>query len=99
MTGGCCSLSSSSSPRLLRPRPSPAPSRDSGRPVGSVQILVDGVPAVDPGLISSETRPGGNLSMAAVRASIAHLYSLARFQDVQVDAISAATGAVDSATT
>ena len=52
--------------------------------------------AVDPSLIDLvETRAGDNLSMAAVRASIAHLYSLARFQDVQVDAVSAAHGAVD----
>ena len=41
-----------------------------------------------------ETRPGQNLSMAAVRESIAHLYSLARFQDVQVEALDGSGGAM-----
>ena len=71
------------------------PESYSGRPVAGVQVLVDGVPTTDPSLIDLvETRPGANLSMAAVRESIAHLYSLARFQDVQVEAVHAADGAV-----
>jgi len=71
------------------------PESYSGRPVGGIQVLVDGVPTTDPSLIDLvETRPGANLSMAAVRESIAHLYSLARFQDVQVEAVHAADGTV-----
>ena len=41
-----------------------------------------------------ETRVGQPLSMAAVRESIAHLYSLGRFQDVQVEATEAPGGGV-----
>ena len=41
-----------------------------------------------------ETRVGEPLSVAEVRETIAHLYSLGRFQDVQVEAIDAADGAV-----
>ena len=59
-----------------------------GRAVGEVQVLLDGVPTTDPGLLELlETRPGQPLSPAAVRESITHLYSLGRFQDVQVEAI------------
>ena len=74
----------------------PAPESYSGRPVNAVRVLIDGAPTTDASLIDLlETRPGQNLSMAAVRESIAHLYSLARFQDVQVEAIDGA-GAIES---
>jgi outer membrane protein insertion porin family len=68
----------------------------SGRPVNAVRVLIDGAPTTDASLIELvETRPGQNLSMAAVRESIAHLYSLARFQDVQVEAIGGSGGAIE----
>ena len=74
----------------------PAPESYSGRPVTAVRVAIDGVPTSDTALTDLlETRPGQNLSMAAVRESIAHLYSLARFQDVQVEAIDGANGAIE----
>ncbi|HEU4927784.1 MAG TPA: POTRA domain-containing protein [Vicinamibacterales bacterium] len=74
----------------------PAPESYSGRPVNAVRVLIDGAPTTDASLIDLlETRPGQTLSMAAVRESIAHLYSLARFQDVQVEAIDGAGGAIE----
>jgi outer membrane protein assembly factor BamA len=72
------------------------PESFSGRQVTQVRVLVEGVPSTDPALIDLvETPVGRPLSMAAVRASIAHLYSLGRFQDVQVEAIDAADGVVE----
>jgi outer membrane protein insertion porin family len=74
----------------------PAPESYSGRPVTAVRVVIDGVPTTDAALIDLlETRPGQNLSMAAVRESIAHLYSLARFQDVQVEAIDGSGGTIE----
>jgi outer membrane protein insertion porin family len=74
----------------------PAPESYSGRPVTAVRVVIDGVPTTDAALIDLlETRPGQNLSMAAVRESIAHLYSLARFQDVQVEALDGSGGAIE----
>lgn len=58
-----------------------------GRPVASIRFDVEGRETIDPkffGLI--ETRVGQPLSMAAVRDSIAHLFSLGQFEDVQVRA-------------
>ena len=72
------------------------PESFSGRPVAQVRVLVEGAPTTDPALIDLvETRVGQPLSMAAVRASIAHLYTLGRFQDIQVEAVDAADGAVE----
>jgi outer membrane protein assembly factor BamA len=65
----------------------------SGRPISSVHVLIERAPAGDPaleGLI--ETRPGETLSLAKVRESITHLYSLGRFQDVEVDAVDNGAG-------
>jgi outer membrane protein assembly factor BamA len=72
----------------------PAPESFSGRPVTAVHVSV--VSTTDPTLIDLlETRPGQNLSLAAVRESIAHLHSLARFQDVQVEAVDGSNGAIE----
>ena len=69
----------------------PAPESYAGRPVGQVRVLVEGVASSDPALIGLvETPVGQPLSIAAVRESIAHLYTLGRFQDVQVEAIETA---------
>ncbi|MCA1563802.1 MAG: hypothetical protein LC804_27335 [Acidobacteria bacterium] len=64
-----------------------------GRPVASVHILQEGALVTDTQVLSVlETPVGGALSMAAVRESIAHLFSLGRFQDVHVDAALEAGG-------
>jgi outer membrane protein assembly factor BamA len=73
-----------------------APESYSGRQVTAVRVAIDGVPTTEAALIDLiETRPGGNLTLAAVRESIAHLYSLARFQDVQVEALDGSGGAIE----
>ncbi len=64
-----------------------------GQPIADVQVLVERRPTVERALLDLiETRPGEILSLAEVRESITHLYSLGRFQDVQVDATASATG-------
>jgi outer membrane protein insertion porin family len=71
----------------------PAPENYAGRPVTGVRIFVDRQPSTDPALVDLvETRAGQPLSMAAVRESITHLFTLGRFQDVQVDAVEANGG-------
>jgi outer membrane protein assembly factor BamA len=66
-----------------------------GRPVEDVQLLVEGRPASEAMVLELiEVRVGQPLSIDAVRESIAHIYSLGRFQDVQVEAASGANGGV-----
>jgi outer membrane protein insertion porin family len=58
-----------------------------GRTIEDVQVFVESKRSIDPTLVDLlETRPGQPLTMAGVRESIAHLFSLGRFQDVRVDA-------------
>jgi outer membrane protein insertion porin family len=58
-----------------------------GKPVAVVQFVIEGRDATDPSLSDViETRVGMPLSMADVRESLVHLYSLGRFEDVRVDA-------------
>jgi outer membrane protein insertion porin family len=58
-----------------------------GRTVAAVHVSIEGRPADDPILDELvQTRRGRPLSMAEVRQSIAHLFSLRRFQDVRVEA-------------
>ena len=58
-----------------------------GRPVGSVRLVVEGRDTADPALTAVvETEVGRPLSMVQVRESVAHLFSLRRFEDVRVDA-------------
>ena len=58
-----------------------------GLPIGSVRLLTEGRETVDPVLTQVvETVVGQPLSMAQVRESIEHLFSLGRFEDVRVDA-------------
>jgi outer membrane protein assembly factor BamA len=58
-----------------------------GKPVASVRIVVEGRDAADPMLTSIvETVVGQTLSMAQVRETVAHLFSLGRFEGVSVDA-------------
>jgi outer membrane protein insertion porin family len=57
------------------------------RPVASVHLTIEGRETTDPVLTQVlETEAGQLLSMAQVRSSIAHLFSLGRFEDVRVDA-------------
>ncbi len=58
-----------------------------GKPVASVRVVVEGRDTTDPALMQViETQPGEPLMMTEVRESITHLFSLGRFEDVQVDA-------------
>ena len=58
-----------------------------GRTVASVQLFTEGRETTDPLLTSIvETAPGKPLSMAQVRESVAHLFSLGQFEGVSVDA-------------
>ena len=60
----------------------------SGRTVSGVQIFVNRLPTAERALVDLvETRTGEPLSMAAVRESISHLFTLGRFQDVAVEAV------------
>jgi outer membrane protein assembly complex protein YaeT len=58
-----------------------------GKPVASVQLIIEGRETVDPSLARViETHVGEPLAMPAVRDTITHLFSLGRFDDVRVDA-------------
>lgn len=58
-----------------------------GKLVGSVRLVVEGRDTTDAALTGVvETRAGAPLSMAAVRESVSHLFSLGRFEDVRVEA-------------
>jgi outer membrane protein insertion porin family len=66
-----------------------------GRPVQEIRLQIEGTPTSDPNLLDLvPPRAGAPLEIAAVRESIGHLYSLGRFQDVQVEAADAAGGGV-----
>jgi outer membrane protein insertion porin family len=58
-----------------------------GRPVAAVRLFTEGRETTDPVLTSIvETAAGAPLSMAQVRESVAHLFSLGQFEGVSVDA-------------
>jgi outer membrane protein insertion porin family len=58
-----------------------------GKPVASVRLIVEGQETTDPALVQVvETHVGRPLSMAEVRETITHLFSLGRFEDVRADA-------------
>jgi outer membrane protein assembly complex protein YaeT len=58
-----------------------------GKPVGSVRLTIEGRETADSSLTQVvETAVGEPLSMAAVRESVSHLFSLGRFEGVRVDA-------------
>jgi outer membrane protein assembly complex protein YaeT len=64
-----------------------------GKRIVEVRLLSEGRPIEDPAAAALiATRAGEPLSMAAVRESITHLFGLARFQDVRVDASDAPGG-------
>lgn len=71
----------------------PPGAKYAGRVISNVRLLTEGRAAADPGLLDLvETRRGQPLAPAAVRESIAHLFTLGRFEDIQVDASEAADG-------
>ena len=58
-----------------------------GRTITSVRLVIEGRESTDPAIVQVvETSAGRPLAMADVRQSIAHLFSLGRFEDVRVDA-------------
>lgn len=64
-----------------------------GQRVASVTISIAGSPKGEPALASLvEVRPGAPLEARSVRESIAHLFSLGRFEDVRVSADPVAGG-------
>ncbi len=66
-----------------------------GRRITEVRLVSEGVPVADQSIGSLvATRVGQPLSMADVRETITHLFSLGRFEDVQVDASDAPAGGV-----
>jgi outer membrane protein assembly factor BamA len=66
-----------------------------GKPIGSVRLLIEGRETTEESIVRLvETREGEPLSMASVRDSISHLFSLGRFDDVRVDATLADAGRV-----
>jgi outer membrane protein assembly factor BamA len=70
-------------------------SRYIGRSVEAIAIFIENTPTQEPALLDLiETRQAQPLSAAAVRETIAHLYSLRRFQDIQVDATDGPSGGV-----
>lgn len=61
-----------------------------GKPIGTVTVIAAGRPTTDPRLVGLvETESGQPLRMAAVRESIAHLFSLGEYEDVRVHAVAA----------
>jgi outer membrane protein insertion porin family len=64
-----------------------------GKPVVWVAVSVEGRPSTDPVLLEAvQTKIGRPLDMADVRETMTHLYTLGRFDDVQVEANEAAGG-------
>jgi outer membrane protein insertion porin family len=64
-----------------------------GKPVTAVRLVSEGKDTVEPALVELvQTKVGRPLSMAQVRETITHLFSLGRFEQVNVDASLAAAG-------
>lgn len=64
-----------------------------GRPIVAIRLESAGEELRDSALLDLvEARPGRRLSVAAVRESILHLYSLGRFRDIRVEASPAGEG-------
>ena len=58
-----------------------------GRPVGSVRLVIEGRESTEPLMMQIVgTASGQPLSMVQVRETVAHLFSLGRFEGVSVDA-------------
>ncbi len=81
-------------PALLRAQETTLPAASYiGRPITDVAILIEDAPSSDETVLGAvQTRRGQALSMADVRETITHLFSLGRFEDVQVEADPASGG-------
>jgi outer membrane protein assembly complex protein YaeT len=83
-----------SSPAQTAAQAAPSPSAAYiNKPIMAVRLETEGQPT-DEAMLRDlvQTRPGQPLTMTLVRESISHLFSLGRFQDVQVDATDVAGG-------
>ena len=66
-----------------------------GRPIEDIRLFVENRPTTEAAVVDLiAVKTGEPLSIAAVRESIAHIYSLGRFQDVQVEGAQAPGGGV-----
>ena len=64
-----------------------------GKPIASIRVQIEGRSASDERLRRLiELKEGSPLTMIAVRETVAHLFSLGEFEDVQVDATSRGPG-------
>jgi outer membrane protein assembly complex protein YaeT len=64
-----------------------------GRPVVSIALSIEGRPSTEPVLLEAvQTKVGQPLDMTDVRETMTHLYTLGRFEDVQVEAADAPGG-------
>jgi outer membrane protein insertion porin family len=73
----------------------PAAAAYVNRPVSSIAVIIEGRPSAEPALLSAvQSKQGAPLTMADVRETITHLFSLGRFEDVRVEAESATDGGV-----
>ena len=80
-------------PAALSAQTPSAAAAHAGRMIVRTEIFVEGKVTTDAMLIGLiETPVGSPLSMAALRETIAHLYSLGRFQEIAVDATAADDG-------
>jgi outer membrane protein assembly complex protein YaeT len=72
-----------------------AAAKYAGHTVETIRVLIEREPTSEPALLDLiEPRVGDAMAMARIRESIAHLYSLGRFEDVQVEAADAPGGGV-----
>jgi outer membrane protein assembly complex protein YaeT len=73
---------------LLAPAQSAADVGDYlGKPIASIRLQIEGRPTSEERLRRlMEVKEGSPLTMVAVRETVAHLFSLGEFEDVQVDA-------------
>jgi outer membrane protein insertion porin family len=72
-----------------------AASKYVGRRISEVRLLSEAAQVTDPSIVPLvETHVGEPLSMTAVRETITHLFSLGRYQNVQVEALDTPGGGV-----
>jgi outer membrane protein assembly factor BamA len=65
------------------------------KPIADIRLQVNGADLRDPALLEMiETRPGEPLAIVEVRESMAHLFGLGLYHDVQVDAAMGDRGVV-----
>jgi outer membrane protein insertion porin family len=81
--------------RAVQAQEAPPAAAYVGKPVTSIAVAIEGRPTTDPSLLSAvQVKANQPLNMADVRETMTHLYTFGRFDDVQVQAESAADGGV-----